>query len=428
MWASLGALVQNGHGNRHAATLNAIGVLYTHCLAQSSPELDAAFDSVIVQIVPDLDPETIVALAPAVDNVIAQFPNFAAIFHEHMAKIGSEPTASTDISTDENDLETSNGFLDDIKTGNDKFQSELTDHEPAKERRQHVRDPILDTDNPITLARLASQDELFQIAGLPDLPEALTNVLISRGDRTVLERVLNNRSAVFAKSSLTTLAELAASDRMIKESMIARHDLPESIVERILPYLSSGAKARVLLSGASFSHLDCETALEKASTELISSLDQGQIMLGLDHCLATINEGQTSPSDIVSILTKDARIAELAAFAAIQLGISQTAAFNALSSRFDHAAVIILRGLDCNAVAFDDAMNMRRRCGCREAKETKSAWNLSQRYSVAEAMVMARCMDDAIEAHAASNLRVPLSGQTALSGEDITAVSQSIAA
>jgi uncharacterized protein (DUF2336 family) len=387
MWASIGALVQNGQGNRHAATLNAIGVLYEHCKEQSGVNMDEAFDSVITQIVPDLDHSTIVALANSAFDFAGQFPQFSAIIAEHMNRI--VPSTSETGHSERNAFPVDNNVESPIVP---------RDTTLLEERRSRPRDLLSHENNPITLARRATTDELYQIAALPNLPEALTNVLISRGDRMVILRALHNHSAIFAKSSLTTLAELAPSDRMMKEALVQRNDLPEAIAERILPYLNQRSKARVLLSGAPFSQKDCENAMAEATQELAGLTEQGQVMIGLDHCMASISEGQSSVSDVISILARDARVAELSAFAAQQVGISQVAAFNALSSRFDHAAGIILRALDCDMAAFDDAMNMRRRCGCREAKETKSAWMRSQRYSIEEARALAREFDETINA------------------------------
>ncbi|MFM9975542.1 MAG: DUF2336 domain-containing protein [Beijerinckiaceae bacterium] len=385
MWPALDALVQNGYGNRQTTTLKAIGALYRHCSTLSRETVAPLFDVVMTQMVFDLDHETIQAIAAAAPSASDEFPEFMAAVLERSQQtphaFNPAPQAET-------------------IPGIARVASELTlptEPEVASERRARTRDPVEDNSNPITLARRASQAELLQIAAVPNLPEALTNVVISRGDRTVLERALRNPSANFARSSLTTLAELAPSDRMIKEAMVARKDLPEPIIERLLPYLSPEAKARLLLSGAAFSQDDCREALEQAAADLAENLVQGQMMMGLDTCLATLNEGDTSVGEIITLLARDARIAELAAFAATRLDISQAAAFNALSGRIDHAAVVILRAMECDAAAFVDVMNMRRRCGCREARETKSAWNLGQRYSVADALAMARLFDLAVK-------------------------------
>jgi hypothetical protein len=401
MWASIAALVQNGQCNRHATTLNAIGVLYGHCQEQTSANLDHAFDQVIVQIAPDLDQETIEALAKSATDFAGQFPQFAAILQEHVVReqvTDVEPLTmqSQESQTEENNAEQAAATTEDLSLISQDLSAISATTAAPVERRARERNPVEDENNPITLARRASLEELVQIAGLPNLPEALTNVLISRGDRVVIERALKNQSAVFAKSSLTTLAELAPSDRMIKDALVSRVDLPESIAERILPYLNLDAKAKVLLSGAPFSEENCQEALTIATQELHSNTEQGQIMIGLDHCFAGLSEGQSTVSDVISILARDARIAELSAFAAQHLGLCQAATFNALSSRFDHAAAIILRALECNLDAFDDAMQMRRRCGCREAKETKSAWMRSQRYTVLEAQELAQAFHNSI--------------------------------
>jgi hypothetical protein len=387
MWASIAALVQNGQGNRHTATLNAIGVLYGHCKELSSADLDHAFDSVIVQIVPDLDQDTIETLSQSGDVFSGQFPHFAAILQEHVVLKQRE-------NLEKRRAQSENIAIKDMVPKD--LPPVLSASDVPVERRARERKPDENENNPITLARRASVEELAQIAGLPNLPEALTNVLISRGDRVVIERALHNHSAIFAKSSLTTLAELAPSDRMIKDALVNRVDLPEAIAERILPYLSLEAKAKVLLSGAPFSIENCEKALTNATDELHSQTEQGQLLIGLDHCFASLSEGESTVSDVISILARDARIAELSAFAAQQLGVSQASTFNALSSRFDHAAGVILRALDCNSAAFDEAMSMRRRCGCREAKETKSAWMRSQRYSISEAKELAQAFHDSI--------------------------------
>jgi hypothetical protein len=39
-------------------------------------------------------------------------------------------------------------------------------------------------------------------------------------------------------------------------------------------------------------------------------------------------------------------------------------------------------------------MTMRRRCGCREARETHSVHAIAQRYTPAEALVLVRHMDE----------------------------------
>jgi hypothetical protein len=205
---------------------------------------------------------------------------------------------------------------------------------------------------------------------------------------------LRNQTAAFAKSSLTTLAELAPSDRMIKEALISRRDLPEPIAERLMSFLTIQAKAQLLMVGPSFDESEALATLDQAAADLVTAYRNGQMLMGVDTALSRIDEGTITVSDVTIQLARDIRIAELAAFMAKQLAIRHLTAFNILSGRFDHATAVLLRALDISLDAFDAVMTMRRRCGCREARETHSVHAIAQRYTPAEALVLVRHMDE----------------------------------
>ena len=96
----------------------------------------------------------------------------------------------------------------------------------------------------IHLARAADAATLGRIARSPGLTEAMTTILVSRGSRSVLHAVTANPTAQFAKSCFTTLAELAPSDRALRENLALRADLPEAILGKLMPFLPEALKAR----------------------------------------------------------------------------------------------------------------------------------------------------------------------------------------
>jgi hypothetical protein len=287
------------------------------------------------------------------------------------------------------------------------------------ERRVAPREPMADANNPITLARKAGVPELMQIAVLPNLPESLTNVLVARGERDVLEKVLQNKTATFSRSSLTTLSELAPSDRMIKDCLIARSDLPEPIIERLLPFLAPLAKAQLLYSDSPFGEYEARKALSQASADLVAAYRNGQMLLGLDTCLATVDDGKMTISETVILLARDIRVAELSAFMAAKLGICHVTAFNVLSSRLDHTSAVLVRALGCDMTALEAVMVMRGRCGCREARETKSARYTANKYTQEEATAMVARFDQIARTAIASNAATADGVQKTLTPDDI---------
>jgi Uncharacterised protein conserved in bacteria (DUF2336) len=287
------------------------------------------------------------------------------------------------------------------------------------ERRAAPREPMADANNPITLARKAGVPELMQIAVLPNLPESLTNVLVARGERDVLEKVLQNKTATFSRSSLTTLSELAPSDRMIKDCLIARSDLPEPIIERLLPFLAPLAKAQLLYSDSPFGEYEARKALSQASADLVAAYRNGQMLLGLDTCLATVDDGKMTISETVILLARDIRVAELSAFMAAKLGICHVTAFNVLSSRLDHTSAVLVRALGCDMTALEAVMVMRGRCGCREARETKSARYTANKYTQEEATAMVARFDQIARTAIASNAATADGVQKTLTPDDM---------
>jgi Uncharacterised protein conserved in bacteria (DUF2336) len=436
MLAALDALIQNGPAGRGPIVLRQLCALFLKFGVDAETSTTVLFDEVMANVAADLDDETLRFLAPEMGMMVNVLPAFAATVatrsHELTARAVPDAVASAEVARDDvpdlevpmppasaseaaQDIASDKSFeLDIAASMASSVSTEVSEPSPAMEpvlsaqpafsdRRAARRDPVEDAENPITLARKASMPELLQIAGLPDLPEGITNVLIARGGRDVLQRVLENPTASFSKSSLTTLAELAPSDRMIKESLIARVDLPEPIVERLLPFLSPDAKARTLMAGHTFGGREARNALTQAASDLVAAYRNGNALMGLDTCQATLDEGKMSVNEVICVLARDVRVAELASFMATRLSIRHLSAFNILSGRLDHSTAVLIRALDGDMASMDGVMTMRRRCGCRDAKETRSAFSTAQRYTVEAAQILVRQMDKVDQGNAADN-------------------------
>jgi Uncharacterised protein conserved in bacteria (DUF2336) len=399
MLAALDALIQNGPAGRGPIVLRQLCALFLKFGVDAENSTTVLFDEVMANVAADLDDETLRFLAPEMGMMANVLPAFAATVasrsHELQARAEPGMAAPTEAKAAiipdmaeiiapvvgaeaPRDMASDEAFeLDLAASMASALPVELPEPLPATgpekllqpvftDRRAARRDPAEDAENPITLARKASMGELLQIAGLPDLPEGITNVLIARADRETLQRVLENPTASFSKSSLTTLAELAPSDRMIKESLIARVDLPEPIVERLLPFLSPDAKARTLMAGHPFGEREARNALTQAASDLVAAYRNGNALMGLDTCQATLDEGKMSVNEVICVLARDVRVAELASFMATLLDIRHLSAFNILSGRLDHSTAVLIRALDGDMASMDGVMIMRRRCGCRQ--------------------------------------------------------------
>jgi uncharacterized protein (DUF2336 family) len=84
----------------------------------------------------------------------------------------------------------------------------------------------LTSDDLIGVAEAKGQQHLLAIAGRSELAEAITDVLVDRGDRAVKHKLAGNTGARFSESGFSTLVKNAENDEALTERIGLRIDLP----------------------------------------------------------------------------------------------------------------------------------------------------------------------------------------------------------
>jgi len=114
-----------------------------------------------------------------------------------------------------------------------------------------VARPVLNTSERLDEADLVanalhtSQQHLAAIAARTSLSEAVTEVLVTRGDRQVVHRVAKNAGARFSDAGFRMLAKRAASDDALAMQLGARQDLPRPRFLRLLQEVSAAMRQRL---------------------------------------------------------------------------------------------------------------------------------------------------------------------------------------
>jgi len=118
--------------------------------------------------------------------------------------------------------------------------------------------PVLTDADLIGIAGKASQQHLLAIAQRAGLVEPVTDVIVGRGAREVLETVARNMSARFTPAGLDQLGTSALVDPSLGEALSHRPDLTPAVARRIAATLTPEARARI----APLLHRDGATAAE----------------------------------------------------------------------------------------------------------------------------------------------------------------------
>ena len=103
----------------------------------------------------------------------------------------------------------------------------------------------LTTSTLIEIAKTKGQDHLLAISGRTNLPEAVTDVIVDRGERKVIRKLADNASARFSDTGYKGMVAHAEADDELTEIMGLRIDLPTKFLRDLLRPRSSRKRSCV---------------------------------------------------------------------------------------------------------------------------------------------------------------------------------------
>jgi hypothetical protein len=126
----------------------------------------------------------------------------------------------------------------------------------------------LTTGDLVEIAGTKSQQHLLAISGRSELEEAVTDVLIDRGDREVTHRLARNSGARFSDTGFTTLVRNAETDESLAEKLGLRIDIPLRLLRDLLLKATDAVRARLLALAPTETKDEVQRVLAKISNEV----------------------------------------------------------------------------------------------------------------------------------------------------------------
>jgi len=113
---------------------------------------------------------------------------------------------------------------------------------------EHVltRSKQLTTGTLVDVARTKGQDHLYAICGRDDLPEAVTDIIVNRGERRVIYLLASNTTARFSDSGYAGMVAHAEADDKLTEMVGLRIDLPIRYLRDLLRRAAEAVRARLM--------------------------------------------------------------------------------------------------------------------------------------------------------------------------------------
>ncbi len=209
---------------------------------------------------------------------------------------------------------------------------------PAKILRQLAGDddiavaaPVLrlspglsDTDL-IDVAGHKGQDHLRAISARRLLDEAVTDVLVRRGDRDVVRSVAGNPGARISPAAFSDLAERAASDGVLAETVGARPDIPLSTFRKLLEQATAVVHRRLLAVASPQMRSAIGAVLAKVSEDVGARIGPRDYRAAQRVVLSLGQAGGLNQDALVAFCRDDKReevVVGLAALAKVRIEIA----------------------------------------------------------------------------------------------------------
>lgn len=165
-----------------------------------------------------------------------------------------------------------------------------------------VAEPVLTTSPRLAEADLVanastkSQQHLNAIARRPTLSEAITDVLVSRGDRQVVHTVARNSGARFSDAGFRMLVKRSSGDDVLAAEVRARPDLPRQHFLKLLDIASATVRER----------LETENPATPGTVEGV--LDE--VVGGINARARNASADYTTAKTLVNALYRDGQLGE----------------------------------------------------------------------------------------------------------------------
>src|SRR5215468_1835144 len=111
---------------------------------------------------------------------------------------------------------------------------------PVLERSVQLDDATL-----IAAARSKSQSHLLAISRRKSIDETVTDVLVARGNRAVVNSVAGNAGARLSGSSLLHMVKRAEGDSILAEQLGLRKDVPRQLFQQLIAKASDDVRRRL---------------------------------------------------------------------------------------------------------------------------------------------------------------------------------------
>lgn len=148
--------------------------------------------------------------------------------------------------------------------------------------------PVLTDEDLLGVVRRHGQDHLRAVSARPSVSEAVSEVIVERGDDETLGTLLRNDGARLSRKASEAAVERARANPALHEVTVSRADLPPDLLNDMYFVVEARLRTRILEQNASMDPALLESALAAGRARVAA--DDGALPADYSECLAYVEE------------------------------------------------------------------------------------------------------------------------------------------
>ncbi len=222
--------------------------------------------------------------------------------------------------------------------------------------------PVLNDEVLVEIAKNQSQSHMREIANRDSVSRAVSDVIVDRGSREVVETLASNSGAAFSEYGFTRLAERSVDDSALASSLFRRTDVPKDIAIRLLEDMPDDVRAKLdelaLNNVVSAHKLIYQAAQMAQKGDEPANVVPRYATSTSRHLFAAVRSGDMSVDEALTHLAEADQLTELALLLAKLSGLPSQE-LRGLMSKTDLTAVaVVCKQLDVGISAFEQIAEM----------------------------------------------------------------------
>ncbi|HEY0927853.1 DUF2336 domain-containing protein [Brevundimonas sp.] len=177
--------------------------------------------------------------------------------------------------------------------------------------------PVLTDEDLLGVVRHHGQDHLRAVSARPSVSEAVSDVIVERGDDETLGTLLRNDGARLSRKASEAAVERAKANPALHEATVSRAGLPADLLNDMYFVVEARLRSQILEQNARMDPVLLDAALAAGRTRVAT--DDGALPADYSECLAYVEElkaaGQLTPRMLARFLRSGSKTSFLIALA-----------------------------------------------------------------------------------------------------------------